>query len=73
MAKDEIGRRSIVQENLRKSTDFLRRVTTPAGGMGGVTLSYICPWDGTSAKLIYMWSQPPPGALDRQQLLAVEG
>ena len=43
MAKDEIGRLGIVQEILRKSTDFLRRVTAPVGGMGGVTLSYVCP------------------------------
>ena len=31
------------QENLRKSTDFLRRIIAPVGGRGGVTLSYICP------------------------------
>ena len=41
IAKDEIGRLGIVQENLRKSTDFLRRVIASVGGMGGVTLSYI--------------------------------
>ena len=27
----------------RKSTDFLRTVIAPVGGMGGVTLSHICP------------------------------
>ena len=44
-----------MQEIRRKSTDFLRRVIAPVGGMGGVTLSYICPhcnsfpWEG------YIW------------------
>ena len=40
VAKDEIGR---VPEILRKSTDFLRRVIAPVDGMGGVTLSCVCP------------------------------
>ena len=43
MARDDIGRLGIVQENLRKHTDFLRRVIAPVGGLGGVTLSYVCP------------------------------
>ena len=43
VAWDEIGRLGIVQEIRRKSTDFLRRVIAPVGGMGGVTLSEICP------------------------------
>ena len=38
--QDRLG---VVQEILRKSTDFLRRVIAPVGGMGGVTLSYVCP------------------------------
>ena len=41
MAKDEIGLLGIVQEILRKSTDFLRWVIALVGEMGGVTLSYI--------------------------------
>ena len=40
---EEVGRLGIVQEILRKSTDFLRRIIAPVGGRGGVTLSYICP------------------------------
>ena len=43
VAKDEIGCLGLVQEILRKSTDFLRRVIAPVGGMGAVTLSYVCP------------------------------
>ena len=42
VAKDEVGRLGIVQEILRKNTDFLRRVIAPVGGMGGVTLSFVC-------------------------------
>ena len=37
VAKYEIGRLGIVQENPRKSTHFLRRVIAPVGGMEGVT------------------------------------
>ena len=36
VARDEIGRLGIVQENTRKSTDFLRRVIAPVAGKGGV-------------------------------------
>ena len=36
---NDIGRLGIAQEILRKSTDFLRRIIAPVGGMG-VTLSY---------------------------------
>ena len=32
-----------MQDILRKNTDFLRWVIAPVGGMGGVTLSHICP------------------------------
>ena len=32
-----------VQDILRKSTDFLRRVVAAVGGMGGVTFLYVCP------------------------------
>ena len=39
VAKDEIGRLGSVQEILRKSNDFLRRIIAPVNGMGGVTLS----------------------------------
>ena len=43
VARDEVGRMGIVQEILRKRTDFLRRIIAPVDGMRGVTLSYICP------------------------------
>ena len=39
----DIGRLGIAQEILRKSKDFLRRIIAPVDGMGGVTLSYVCP------------------------------
>ena len=32
-AKDEIGRLGFVQENFRKSTDFMRRIIAPVDGM----------------------------------------
>ena len=43
VAKDEAGSPSIVQGITPKSLDFLRRIIAPAGGQGGVTLSYNCP------------------------------
>ena len=42
-AMEDIGRLSIVQDILRKSTGVLRRIIAPVDGMGGVTLSYACP------------------------------
>ena len=30
-------------KNMLRSTDYLRRIIAPAGGQGGVTLSYVCP------------------------------
>ena len=32
-----------VQEIMIRSTDYLRRITAPAGGHGGATMSYLCP------------------------------
>ena len=40
---EDISRLSIAEENVRKSTDFLRRIVAPVCGMGGVTLSFVCP------------------------------
>ena len=40
---EDMGPPSITQAILRKSTDFLRRIIAPIGGVGGVTLSYVCP------------------------------
>ena len=41
--QEDEGWLSIAQAILRKSTDFLRRIIAPVDGMGGVTLSYVCP------------------------------
>ena len=35
---EDIGRLSIAQENLRKSTDLLRRIIAPVDAMGGVVV-----------------------------------
>ena len=43
VAKYVAGRSNIVQGILLKSTDFLRGIIAPAGGQGGVTMSYLCP------------------------------
>ena len=43
VAMEDIGRLSIAQEIPRKSTEFLRRIIAPMLGMGGVSLSYVCP------------------------------
>ena len=40
--QEDEGRVSIAQAILRKSTGFLRRITAPIDGVGGVTLSYVC-------------------------------
>ena len=42
VTKDEAGSLNIVQGIMLKSTDFLRRIIAPAGGQGGVTLSFLC-------------------------------
>ena len=55
VAKDEFGRLGIVQEILRKSTDFLRRVIEPVDGMGGVTLSNVCPHCDSFPLEDYIW------------------
>ena len=55
VAKDEIGRLGIVQEILRKSTDFLRRIIAAVDGMAGVTLSYVCPHCNSFRLEDYMW------------------
>ena len=40
--QEDEGHVSIAQAILRKSTGFLRRITAPIDGVGGVTLSYVC-------------------------------
>ena len=52
VAREEVGRLGLVQEILRKSTDFSRRIIAPVGGRGGVSLSAriatVSPWRTTS-------------------------
>ena len=43
IAKEDEGRVSIAQDIARKSTDSLRRIIAPSDGVGGVTLSHVCP------------------------------
>ena len=40
---EDEGRVSVAQDILRKSADFLRRINAPSDGVGGVTLSCVCP------------------------------
>ena len=64
VAKDEARILNIVQGIMLKSTDFLRRIIAPAGGQGGVTLSYLCPhcnncsWWCTICGEKYEWRAP---------------
>ena len=55
VTKDEAGSLSVVQGILLKSTDFLRRIIAPAGGQGGVTLSYLCPHCNSFPLEDYVW------------------
>ena len=42
VTKDEAKKFSIVQKIMIRRTDYLRRIIAPAGGQGGVTMSYLC-------------------------------
>ena len=55
VAIENIARLSIGHDILRKSTDFLRRIITPVDGMGGVTLSYVCPHCNCFPLDEYIW------------------
>ena len=55
VAKNEAGRLSIVQTNLLRSTDNLRRIIAPVGGQGGVTMSYLCPHCKSFHLEDYIW------------------
>ena len=48
-------RKSIAQQILQKSTDFLRRIIASVGGPGGVTLSYVCPHSYRLPMEDYIW------------------
>ena len=52
--KDEAGSMSVVQGILLR-TDFLRRIISPVGGQGGVTLSYVCPHCNSLHLEDYTW------------------
>ena len=43
VARDEAGKLSVVQEIMIRRADYLRSIIAPAGGQGGVTMSYLCP------------------------------
>ena len=43
VAQDEARKMSIAQEIMIRSTDYVRRITAPVGGQGGVTMSCLCP------------------------------
>ena len=43
VAQDEAGMLSIVQAIMIRTTDYLRCIIAPAGGQGGVVMSYLCP------------------------------
>ena len=55
MAKDEARKLSTVQEVMLRRTDYLRRIIAPAGGQGGVTLSYLCPHCNSFPLEDYVW------------------
>ena len=55
IASEDIGRLSIAQDILRKSTNFLRRIIAPASGVGGVTLSCVCPHCNCFPLEGYIW------------------
>ena len=56
VAMDDIGRKSLAQESLRKkSTDFSRRIVASVEGQGGVTLAYVCPHCNCFPLDDYIW------------------
>ena len=55
VAKDEARKLSIIQENMIRSTDYLRHIIAPVGGQGGVTMSYLCPHCNSFPIEDYVW------------------
>ena len=49
------GRLSTAQKLMLRSTDYLRRIIAPAGGQGGVTMSYLCPHCNSFLLEDYVW------------------
>ena len=57
VAQDEARKVSIVQEIMIRSTDYLRRIITPVGGHGGVTMSYLCSNCNSFPLEDYIWEK----------------
>ena len=55
VAQDEAGKLSSVQEITIRSTVYLRRIIAPAGGQGGVTMSYLRPNCSSFLLEDYIW------------------
>ena len=55
VAKDEARKLSTVQEIMKRSTDRFRRIISPAGRQGGVTMSYLCPHCNSFPKEEFVW------------------
>ena len=55
VAKDEVRKLSTVQEIMIRSTGHLRRIIAPAGGQGGVTMAYMCPYCYSYPVEDYVW------------------
>ena len=55
VVKEEAGRLGIEREILRKRADFLRRIIAPVGGIGGVTLSFVCPHCNSFLLKDFIW------------------
>ena len=55
VAKEEAEKLSIVQRIILNSTDYFRCIIAPAGGQGGVTLSYLCPNCNSFLLKDYAW------------------
>ena len=55
VAQDEAEKLSSVQEIMRSSTDYLRRIIAPVGGQGGVTMSHLCPHCNSSPLEDNVW------------------
>ena len=55
VALEDVGRLNVAREIMRKSTDFLRRITAPVDGIGRVTLSYVCPHCSFVPSEDYIW------------------
>ena len=46
---------SIMHKIMLRSTDYLRRIISPVGGQGGVTMSFLCPNCNSFLLEDYVW------------------